>query len=410
MGLIESLRNRFKNRPNNAGFADYMNGTMPIYSQYGQNVYASDVVQQAISCIATEISKLQPRHIRIEQDEQKFVTGPLNRLFKFGPNDLMTTRDFLEKITWMLYLNYNVFLYPEFGTDDTVKAIWPLQPHTVNFLQDPSGRLFVEMHFRNGTKYTLPYDRVIHWRYRFSVNEFMGGNDNGQPDTAGVLQTVVINQELLNGVAKSIRYSMQINGILKTNSFVDQEEMKAEIARFEKNIEDSKSAILPIDLKSEYTPIRPDPKVVDPEILAFIDGKILRHYGVSVPVLTGDFNDEQYQAFYEKTLEPLILSLGQCFTKTLFSQRELDFSNEVIFYPSKLLFTNTSKKVAIADILGNRGAMTNNQLLDLFGYPPYPEGNVRLMSLNYVDVKIANQYQMNKAKAEGGSDHAKQEK
>lgn len=412
MGLIDSLKNYFKDKPSNTGYASVLNGNTPIFSQFGQNIYASDVVQQAISCVATEISKLQPRHVRhLENDIQQNVPGALNNLFKYGPNELMTTRDFLEKITWLLYLNYNVFMYPE--TDmmtGSIKAIYPLQPTVVTFIQDSSGKLYVEMQFRNGIKYTLPYDRVIHWRYRFSVNEFMGGNESGQPDTLGLLKTVQINHSLLDSVTKSIQYSMQINGLLKINTFVDTEAQQSEIAKFEEAITKNKSAILPIDLKSDYIPLKPDPKMVDPDTLEFIDSKILRHYGVSIPILTGDFTDEQYQAFYEKTLEPLILSLGQCFTKTLFSKGELNFNNEIVFYPNKLLFTNTSKKVAIADILGNRGALTNNQLLDLFGYPPYPGGDVRLMSLNYVDVKIASQYQMNKAKAEGGSDHAKQEK
>jgi hypothetical protein len=52
------------------------------------------------------------------------------------------------------------------------------------------------------------------------------------------------------------------------------------------------------------------------------------------------------------------------------------------------------KRVALGELLGNRGALTNNELLALFGYPPYEGGNIRLMSLNYVDVSIANQYQM----------------
>jgi hypothetical protein len=37
-------------------------------------------------------------------------------------------------------------------------------------------------------------------------------------------------------------------------------------------------------------------------------------------------------------------------------------------------------------------------LLDMFGYEPYEGGNTRYMSLNYVDVNIANEYQMTRAK------------
>jgi len=57
------------------------------------------------------------------------------------------------------------------------------------------------------------------------------------------------------------------------------------------------------------------------------------------------------------------------------------------------------KRVAVGELLGNRGALTNNELLALFGYPPYEEGNTRLMSLNYVDVSIAKQVQMSLPKS-----------
>jgi hypothetical protein len=135
--------------------------------------------------------------------------------------------------------------------------------------------------------------------------------------------------------------------------------------------------------------------------MQFLQDKILNWFGVSMPILSGDFNDEQYQAFYEKTLEPLIISLGQAFSKCLFSPRELDVGNEIVFYPQKLLFTNVKNKIAVADILGNRGSLTNNELLDLFGYPPYEGGDLRYVSLNYIDVSIANEYQMKRAGING---------
>ena len=46
--------------------------------------------------------------------------------------------------------------------------------------------------------------------------------------------------------------------------------------------------------------------ITTPIITKFIDEKILRNYGVSLPILTGDYTKEQYEAFYQKALEPLI--------------------------------------------------------------------------------------------------------
>lgn len=400
---VKSLLNRPKS--GNSQLA-MINGQIPIYAQFGQNVFASDVVQQAIACIAQEISKLTPKHIRFDKNNMQIqVFDSISDLLEFGPNEFMTTKDFLEKITWSLFLNYNVFMLPvctETNTADgkkrEYKAIYPLDPTDVTFIIDGANELWVEMLFGHADKMTFRYSDLIHWRYRYSVNPFMGGNLNGQPDVTSLLQTVEINHNLLQSISKAVNSSMQIHGVLKYNTMLDSDGlMKAELEKFEKKLAENKSGILGADLKAEYIPMRPDPKLVDPDTLAFIDAKILRQYGVSIPVLTGDFTPEQYQAFYEKTLEPLVNSLNQCFTKTLFTLRELQFGNKIVFYANNLLYMALEKRVAIGELLGNRGALMNNELLALFGYPPYEGGNVRFVSLNYVDSTIANQYQLNKA-------------
>lgn len=392
-------------------YAKLLDGLSPIFSQFGNSIYASDVVQMCIDVIATECSKLQPKHIRRSETDgmQVNVKSSLNRLFKFAPNELMTTRDFIEKIIWLLLMNYNAFIYPTYETKTDANGnqfinytgFYPLNPTTVTFLQDVTGKLFAEMRFANGETFTLAYSDLIHLRNKFSMNDIMGGGINGQPDNAALLKVLSINDTVLQGLEKAIKTSLSIRGILKINTMLDDEKQRAERDKFESAIASGLSSILPLDLKGDYTPLTMDPKLLDKDTLEFLQSKVLNWYGVSVPILSGDFTDEQYQAFYEKTLEPLIISLGQAFSKTIFTPRELDVGNEIVFYPQKLLFTNTKNKIAVADILGNRGAVTNNELLDLFGYPPYVGGDVRNMSLNFIDVAISNEYQMKRAGMSG---------
>jgi HK97 family phage portal protein len=405
MGIMDIFKKPYKEKPSNAALA-VLNGNIPIYTQFGQNIYASDVVQQSIACIAQEISKLDPRHIRFGKNGlQEVVRDEINELFEYGANDWMTTKDFLEKITWQLFLNYNSFILPvfdEYETKDKVKkriyrALYPLDPSEVTFIQDGNADLWVKFVFADANELTVRYTDIIHWRYRFSVNPFMGGNASGQADTAAIWQTVNINHQLLQSIEKSVSSSMQIHGLLKVQTLYNDDSAKAEIARFEKLITEGKSAILPVDLKSEYVPMKPDPKLVDTDTLEFIDSKILRNYGVPLPILTGDFTDTQYQAFYEKTLEPLINSLNQVFTKTLFTKNERNHGNKIVFYINNLLHMSPEKRVEMSKVLGDRGALTNNALLELFGYPPYEGGDIRLQSLNYVDVNIATKYQMNQS-------------
>lgn len=384
-------------------YAKMLSGGIPVFTQFGNDIYASDVVNNCIRSIATEMGKLEPKHIRTTNNIQSNVNSSINRLLKFGPNEFMTTKDFLEKCTWIYEKNYNCFIYPMHdlkevagGTVRYYTGFYPLNPTNVDFLEDVEGKVYIKFYFGNGENYTLPYSDIIHWRKDFSDNDIMGGDVNGNPKNQDILKVLKVNHTITEGLDKAVKSSLSIRGLLKIQTLLDDDKQEEERKEFERKLLNSQSGIMPIDLKQEYIPLNVNPTVIDKNTLEFVERKILNHYGVSLPIINGDFTDEQYQAFYEKKLETNIIGLGQAFSKTLFTSRELDHGNEVIFYGQKLLFTNTKNKIAVADILGNRGALTDNQLLELFGYPPFEGGDTRHMSLNFINRDIADNYQMNK--------------
>lgn len=398
INIFKNLRDKYKNYT----YSKMLSGQSPVFSQFGDDIYASDLVKNCIRIKANEMSKLRPKHIRtLADDNQENVNSSINRLLKFSPNPLMTTSEFLEKCVWLREVNYNCFIYPEYNINEQGKRIYtsfyPLKPTNVDFLQDLTGELFIKLTFQSGDDFTFIYKDIIHWRKDFSFNEYMGGDVNGNPDNTQLLKMLNINNTIIEGVDKAVKSSLTINGIIKVNTMMDDDKQKAEREKFEAKIKASESGIIAMDMKGEYIPInKNNPVVVDPQILKFVESKIIQNYGVSVPILTGDFTDEQYQAFYEKTLEVDINSLGQAFTKTLFSDREIETGNEVIFYAQQLLFSNIKNKIAVADILGNRGALTDNMMLAMFGYPPFEGGDKRHMSLNFINRDLADTYQASK--------------
>jgi HK97 family phage portal protein len=414
--LLDAL---FKSNQNQTmQYAKFLDNAMPLFSQFGRNIYASDVVQTCIDCIASELSKLQPRHIR-RDGNGKLIQLPgdnINNLFLCAPNELMTTRDFIEKQIWLRELNYNAFIYPAYETipdnrtgKQTIRytGFYPLNPIGVDFLQDDTGKLFVKLHFSNGQNYTLAYSDVIHLRKKFSLSDIMGGGQSGQPDNTALLKTLEINDILLQGVGKAIKTSMQVRGILKINSVMEDEKQKAERMALEKQIAEDAYGIVSGDYKQDFQPISIDPKIVDKETLDFIQNKILRWYGVSLPILNGTATDDEYQAFYNKTLEPIIIGMNQAYTKALFTKTELSYGNAIVFYNFALETLSVKNKVEIIKNVGDRGALTNNFILDMFGIEPYAGGDIRVASLNYINADIWDGYQLARAgldsKASGGS-------
>lgn len=412
--MAEWLDRLLRRKPKETRWASTLNGYAPIYSQFGTNIYASDVVQQALRCIVSEMMKLKPQHIRTENDDPVPIMNSTVQDVLRNPNPLMTTAEFLEKITWLLLLNYNAFVIPIYYTWQDKRsgaerryyeALYPINPANVDFIEDAAGRLFVTFTFRNGSETTMPYDDVIHIRYNYSVSDYMGGDETGQPDNKPLLSTLQLNAELLKGVAKAMKSSYAVNGIVKYNTMMDEEKMKTALAEFENKINNSESGFLGIDFKQEFTPIEKRIALIDEPTLKFIDEKILRNFGVPLAILTGDFKKEQYNAFYQKTLEPIIIAVSQAFTKKLFTRREQAFGNRVELYPEDLIFMNTDQTIEMVTLLSNTGALYENEKRVFFGLRPLPElTGKRYTSLNWIDANNANAYQIGQKKTQEGKE------
>ena len=387
MGLFDWLK-KHKSSAADPGFkqVDGMGWYPGIYSQFGSDIYASDVVQQAVSCIVREMKKLSPQHVikknkNYTESVQDEVQATLD-----APNNLMTTSDFIEKIVWQLFFNYNSFVLPVWEKGKLAQ-LYPLQPQTVNFLQDASGELFVELIFANGYSGTVRYADVIHIRYNYSVSEFMGGNVNGQPDNKALLKSLELNKTLLDGITKAMNSSFAINGVVKYNTLIDGTKTEKALSELTAALKRNESGFMPLDLKAEFIPFKREVKLVDEPTLKFIDEKILRHFGVPLAILTGDYNKTQYEAFYQKTLEPLIISMSQAFTKAIFSKREtFGFGHKIIFYHKELDFMTMDEKIKWMTLASNVGAITINEMRDILGYEPYDDkelGNTPVMSKNF---------------------------
>lgn len=392
MGFFDFVNN-YRRRAENKQYVKMLSGNMPIFSQFGNDIYASDVVQQALYCIVTEMKKLKPRHVRRDGFDLAPVYDNIQRVLD-DPNPIMTRSDFIEKITWQLLLNYNCFVYKETAANGQLLNLYPLNPSEVTFLES-GGRIYYQMLFRNGEMYTFPQDKIIHAKTHYSVNDLMGGDETGNPDNAALLGTLGLNHTLLEGVKKALVSSFAINGVVKYNSLLDDGKIESAIADFENKLANSKSGFLPIDLKGEIIPFERRVQLVDDDTLKFIDEKILRHFGVPLAILTGDYTAEQYDAFYQKTLEPLIINFSETFTKGIFTGREIGFRNEIVFYPKELIFMSVSQTLEMVNLLGQSGTLYENEKRVAFGLEPLEElRGKRLQSLNYVDVEIAKEYQM----------------
>ena len=388
MGFLDFWKK--KDKPQGARYAPTMAGGIPFYSAFGESVYASDIVVQSIRCKANEFKKLDPQHIRSSGGKQQTISDSSVAKILKRPNAYMTTADCLDKITILLELNKNVFIYPTYyttkGGEKYFTGLYPLKPSSVEYLMTENGALYLHLSFSNGFETTLPADSVIHWRKDYGVDDYFGGSAFGGDDNTGLLTMLQRYDQLTQSIAKALKCSCQINGIVTYNSYLDDDKLAAAKKEFDTRLQNNDSGVLFTDNKLEYTHMPRDVKLVDAETLKFFHDTILRANGTSLAILHGDYSKQQKEAYYEHALEADIKSLGQAMSRVLFSEREASFGNEVVLYPNDINFMTMENKIAYMQVAVPAGALSVNQILKMGGFPPIEGGDdIRPRGFNSLD-------------------------
>lgn len=404
MGLFDFLKRKPKKQAEK--YAPTQTGYSPIFSDFGDNIYASDIIMQAIRCKANEFKKLKPRHIRTTNGKQEVViTSSIARVLK-RPNAFMTQSDFFEKITILLELNKNAFIYPTYyttnGGEKYYTALYPLKPSRVEYMADANERIFIRFTFASGYQVELPAEDVIHWRKDYGVNDYFGGSMLGGNDNAGLLKMLQEYDKIIQSIAIGLKCSMQINGVVQSGTLMDEAKIKKMVDDFNERLANNESGMLGLDTKATYTPIQRDVKFVDKETMDFFYKAILRNTGVSLAVFDGDFTKGQKEAFYEHALESDIKSLGEAMSKVLFTEREEAYGNAVVLYPNSIVFMSMENKLTALQIGLPAGIFMKDEARELLGYPPLPNGQGEVIAQGYN--ALLDENNNNKLTEGGGAD------
>lgn len=375
-----------------------LNGIKIPLIPFGDNITKSDVVMICIDRVASQCAKLKGRYIK--KDERGIQTeknGDLAFILKYKPNPIMTPFQFIYKTITLLLLNDNAFIYPLYDMN-TLKltGIYPLNPILVEPIEDSAGGYYLKFFFEDGTSYTLPYENVIHLKRFYGKNDIFGGT-NSRGDHDAILKTIKTNDALLQGVEGAVFSSFQIKGLIKINGMLKEADKQKQVDEFNRAImraSKSESAIVPIDGKADYVPLTVDPKMVDNDTLKFLQSKIQDYFGVSSEIFSNNYNEDQFNAFYESTIEPLAIELSEAFSLGLLTDNQLARGEEIIFFSERLQYASWNTKVAAIEKLMGLGIMSLNESRGLLGLEPIDGGDKRLQSLNYVDSSIANKYQV----------------
>lgn len=385
---------------NKDGFNQIVNTNSVLFSSFGNDIHASDIVRTAVHRVAEEVSKCQIKSVVEKYNPHTVVTqdDSINDVFSGRVNPLCDLKDFLYKVAWLTIINKNCFIYWAYDEEPigggyvkrVTRGFYPIENATIN-LYSTDDELRIELTSSDGTVYDLPYSDVIHIRHNYGQNAYLGGDGGGRSDyrsLLGNLQTIHVIKE---SIPKTLKASLSMKGLLSMKTVADIYKKKVTREELEKHLLSSDNGIIVTDYEADFTPISINPTDIPSNIFSFVRDEILSPFGVSVPIYLGKYTDEEFTAFYQTAVEGLLYSITSAMKVTLFTPRQISFGHTIKSYDKLVQSLSFARRVEICEMTKEDGLLNRSERRELLGYEP--DDQPTRVSLNFIDANIANEYQ-----------------
>lgn len=355
----------------------------------------NEIVGAVANAIASNVGKLAPQVIRKDAGGVTIKNDRLSRLLNIRPCPEASTYDFLYRLASDLIYTSNAFAVVFYNED--FSDIQRIQPITVRshriFEDEDENVMFRFVWDYDGLEYTVPYQFVIHVKARYNKKRFLGTAPDGD-----LKNSVELLDTTYNGIRNVIKNSASLRGYLKYNNFIDEDELKEKVKDFRQAYmsAENEGGIAGLDNSIDFKEITQQPRQIPINQVAFFRDNIYRYYGVNERILTSTYTEAEWNSFYEAVIEPIAIQLSLEFTFKLFTDRERGFGNRVVFTANRLQYATLQTRAAIGQEMFDRGIITINEYRELMYLPQIDGGDVRQISLNYVNTDDQSLYQTGK--------------
>lgn len=367
-----------------------LSGWNTQFSTLPEGTYNSKVARQAIDRIATHCAKLVPKHI--QGNITNNIKGDINFLLSNQPNPLMNTFDFIYRIISLLYTDCNAFVYIAKDKTGFITGFYPVLATTYELLQGADGTMYLQFDFVNGQTYTIPYLELIHLRLFYNRNDVFGMSNRVLQTDLNTANTVA------QGIDKAIKTTSNLKGILQyENSMLKNKDLVKTKDDFVKDFlnMDNEGGIAALDAKAKFQEVNLKPITLDNEQLKQVNYNIFDYFGISEKIVDNSFTEEEWNAFYEGIIEARAIQMSYAFTNKIFKRQSIKDGHRIVFTANRLQYSTLTNKISLIKEAGALGLLTKDEAREIIELPQLggEEGSKILQSLNYVDNKIANQYQ-----------------
>lgn len=392
MGVMSTILSKIK--PNKELKTGHVSSIESLFAPIFSSTFdarLNDVYMSCANAHARHASKFTPEVYRNEEKSTDPAKRYLNRILSLRPNPTMSAAVFWERVANLYYRENNVFIYLEWdfkNYNEPLKAMWllDLEEHSIEIKVNDAGETYLKFNL-NGNPYYTGMENIVH------VARNAGPNILGEGNAAikKVLEIISTNYE---GIDRAIRSSAFIRYIVQSSTLLNDTVRKSRAEDFAKTyLGDTASGVVYLDSATNIIPIQASNKYANEGEMKLFENKIFNYMGISEEILKAKFNEDQWQAYYDSSLEPLANKISQELTYKIFTDKELSFGNRIAIVADKLDSASLKTKAAVATIIQKLPTYKPNDINRLLGMPVTENGEKEFSTLNYVDANKQNEYQ-----------------
>ena len=363
MGLIDRLFGRPKA---DGGAQDTRFETLtaytPTFTSWGGKIYESELVRAAVDARARHAAKL--KYTMTGTARQKLYTAT-----KTSPNPWYTWPQFLERCSNIYDVECNLFIVPVLDRYGEMTGYFPVLPSTCEVVSH-GGTPYLKYTFMNGQKRSMELSRCAVVPKFQLKDDFFGEKNTALDATMRLVH--MVEQGIMEGIKNgaTFRFMAQMTGK------VFDEDLRKERERFDKNNFQSGGGGLLLfgNQMQNIQQLKQDGYKVDADQMRMIRENVCNYFGVPESVINNSATADVMDSFFNGSIEPFAIKLSDALTKMVFTERERNSGNAILFTANRLQYMNVGQKISMAQQLGDRGVLTIDEIRELFNYAPLPDG------------------------------------
>lgn len=351
--------------------------TFNSFSSWSGDIYDNDLIRSIVKVKARTVAKSIGKHIRNDGNILKVNPEPYMRFLLEEPNPIMTMQQLLEKAITQLELDNNAFIYINRDINGYPIGLYPIIYTSIQVYQSTTNEYALGFELINGGRLTVMYEDLIHLRQDYHKNELFGS-----PNHQALKELLNVQTTLDQGIIKAIKNSNLIQWLLKYHNNLSPDDLKKSTKQFVDsflNIESTDFAgAASIDNKMDAERVEPKGIMPQSDMQKEINKRIYSYFNTNEKIIQSDYNENEWIAFFESCIEPILKQLSDVFTRKLFTRKERAFGNKIVFEGSDLAFASMRTKLALVAMV-DRGALNPNEWRGAFNMAPVPHGDEYLL-------------------------------